>query len=84
MDNKKIQNLGVFGKTLKKRNRYNSYKREIEKIMPNRIQRHFTATKPNQKCYTDVMEFKLQSNEKVYLSPILDGYNSEMIEYDFI
>lgn len=86
VNHKKVQRLmkkmELFGKTLKKRNRYNSYKGEVGKIAPNHIQRHFTATKPNQKCYTDVTEFKLQNGEKVYLSPILDEYNGEIIAYD--
>ena len=30
-----------------------------------------------EKCYTDITEFSIPtSNQKLYLSPILDGYNS--------
>ena len=35
-----------------------------------------------EKCYTDITEFSIPtSNQKWYLSPILDGYNSEIIAY---
>lgn len=37
--------------------------------------------KPLEKCYTDITEFAIGSG-KLYLSPILDGYNSEIIAYD--
>ena len=41
----------------------------------------FNAEKPNQKWYTDVTEFNLRG-EKCYLSPILDGFNGEVISYN--
>ncbi len=41
----------------------------------NLIQRQFEATKPMQKCYTDVTEFSFQQEQKLYLSPVLDGFN---------
>ncbi len=45
----------------------------------NIIQRQFEASKPMEKCYTDITEFSIPtSNQKLYLSPILDGYNSEI------
>jgi putative transposase len=34
-------------------------------------------------CYTDVTEFAIPaSNQKLYLSPVLDGFNSEIITYN--
>lgn len=60
--------------------KYRSYRGEIGKIAPNLIQRDFTATKPNQKWTTDITEFSLFGT-KLYLSPILDMYNSEIISY---
>nr|WP_279401940.1 IS3 family transposase [Piscibacillus salipiscarius] len=36
---------------------------------------------PLQKLVTDVTEFKCARNEKLYLSPILDLYNGEIISY---
>lgn len=61
--------------------KYKSYKGTIGKIAPNIINRDFHADAPNQKWTTDVTEFKL-FNKKLYLSPILDMYNSEIISYN--
>lgn len=44
------------------------------------MQRQFSAEGPNQKWVTDVTEFKVL-NEKLYLSPILDLYNGEIIAF---
>ena len=61
--------------------KYRSYKGETGKIAPNLIQRIFKADAPNQKWTTDVTEFSLFGT-KLYLSPILDMYNSEIISYN--
>lgn len=61
--------------------KYKSYKGTIGKIAPNIIDRNFHAEAPNQKWTTDVTEFKL-FGKKLYLSPILDMYNSEIISYN--
>ncbi len=61
--------------------KYRSYKGETGKIAPNLIQRNFKADAPNQKWTTDVTEFSLFGT-KLYLSPILDMYNSEIISYN--
>lgn len=60
--------------------KYCSYKGEIGKVAPNLIQRNFRATAPNQKWTTDITEFSLFGT-KIYLSPVLDMYNSEIISY---
>ncbi|ENB77036.1 integrase core domain protein [Escherichia coli P0298942.8] len=44
------------------------------------LNRQFSADKPNQKWVTDVTEFKI-SGEKLYLSPVLDLYNGEIVAY---
>ncbi|MEC0099522.1 IS3 family transposase, partial [Bacillus anthracis] len=44
------------------------------------LERNFTAEKPNEKWVTDITEFKL-FGEKLYLSPILDLFNGEIITY---
>jgi len=55
----------------------------IGKKADNLIQRQFEATKPMEKCYTDVTEFAIPaSSQKLYLSPVLDGFNSEIIAYN--
>lgn len=64
------------------RRKYSSYKGEVGKKADNLINRHFEGSKPYEKCYTDVTEFALpNTNEELYLSPILDGYNNEIIDF---
>ena len=56
---------------------------EIGKKAENLIQRQFEASRPMEKCYTDVTEFAIpNSTQKLYLSPVLDGFNSEIIAYN--
>lgn len=84
VNHKKVYRLMVkLGLKPLKRNKrkYSSYKGTIGKIADNLIERDFNAEKPNQKWYTDVTEFNLRG-EKCYLSPILDGYNGEIISYN--
>ncbi len=61
--------------------KYRSYKGEIGKVAPNLINRDFHADAPNQKWTTDITEFSL-FGKKLYLSPILDMYNGEIISYN--
>lgn len=61
--------------------RYRSYQGNVGKIAPNLLNRDFEAQAPNQKWVTDVTEFNIKG-EKVYLSPILDLFNREIISYD--
>lgn len=72
--------LGIHSIVRKKR-RYNSYKGTIGKIADNLLKRNFKAEKPNQKWVTDVTEFKI-GDKKLYLSPILDLFNGEIISYN--
>jgi len=60
--------------------KFRSYKGEVGMIAPNLLQRDFNATVPGQKWVTDVTEFSL-FGDKIYLSPILDLFNSEIISY---
>ncbi|WP_334306832.1 DDE-type integrase/transposase/recombinase [Mycoplasmopsis citelli] len=65
-----------------KRKKYKSYKGEVGEKAPNLINRDFYSKKPLQKYYTDITEFVLPSHsQKLYLSAILDGYNSEIISF---
>ena len=86
VNHKKVQRLmkvlGLSARIRRKR-KYSSYQGEIGKKADNLIQRQFEATKPMEKCYTDVTEFAIPaSNQKLYLSPVLDGFNSEIIAYN--
>ena len=60
---------------------YKSYKGEVGKICDNLLNREFEAENPNEKWVTDVTEFKVH-NEKLYLSPIVDLFNGEVISYN--
>lgn len=61
--------------------KYKSYKGEQGKIAPNILNRAFKAEQPNQKWATDVTEFNV-AGKKLYLSPIIDLYNQEIISYE--
>ena len=63
-----------------RRQKYRSYKGQQGKIAKNYLKRQFIADKPNTRWLTDITEFKV-GNHKLYLSPILDGYNNEIISY---
>ncbi|MCY7221930.1 IS3 family transposase [Streptococcus cristatus] len=77
-----MKGLGLSARIRRKR-KYSSYQGEIGKKADNLIQPQFEATKPMEKCYTDVTEFAIPaSNQKLYLSPVLDGFNSEIIAYN--
>ncbi|MFS9131046.1 IS3 family transposase [Streptococcus koreensis] len=86
VNHKRVQRLmkvlGLSARIRRKR-KYSSYQGEIGKKADNLIQRQFEATKPMEKCYTDVTEFAIPaSSQKLYLSPVLDGFNSEIIAYN--
>ena len=66
---------------VKKSKKLTTYRGTLGPIAPNRLERDFTATGPNQKWVTDVTEFKAKDGNKVYLSPILDLFNNEIISY---
>ena len=86
VNHKKVQRLmkilGLSAQIRRKR-KYSSYQGEVGKKADNLIQRQFEASKPMEKCYTDVTEFAIPaSSQKLYLSPVLDGFNSEIIAYN--
>lgn len=60
--------------------KYKSYRGKQGKIAPNLLNRDFKADQMYQKWVTDITEFKVGGN-KLYLSPILDLYNREIISY---
>jgi transposase InsO family protein len=61
--------------------KYRSYKGDAGAIAQNLLNRDFIAERPNQKWVTDVTEFSLLG-KKLYLSPIMDLYNREIISYN--
>lgn len=80
VNHKTIQGLMVkLGlKSLVRPKKYRSYKGEIGHAAPHILQRRFDATSANQKWVTDVTEFNVSGN-KLYLSPVMDLYNGEII-----
>ena len=76
---KLMNSLGLKGKQ-SKNGKYHSYKGEVGKVADNLLRRDFHAEKPFEKLTTDITEFKI-GDEKVYLSPVLDMFNREIISY---
>ena len=74
-----LKELGLVCRVRTKK--YCSYKGDFGKIAPNILKRDFNATAPNQKWTTDITEFTL-FGRKLYLPPILDMYNGEIISYE--
>jgi putative transposase len=60
--------------------KYRSYRGQLGKVAPNLLKRDFRAEKPNSKWTTDITEFRLMG-QKLYLSPIMDLFNGEIISY---
>lgn len=73
-----MQELGLTCNVRMKK--YRSYKGSVGKITPNILDRNFKAARPNEKWVTDITEFKL-FGEKLYLSPMLNLFNGEIITY---
>ena len=60
--------------------RYRSYRGQVGRIAENLLQRNFHADGPDKKWVTDVTEFKV-GEQRVYLSPVIDLFNQEVISY---
>ena len=67
-------------KSLVRPKRYKSYKGQIGRVADHLLCRNFKASQPHEKWVTDVTEFNIRG-EKVYLSPVLDLYNQEIVSY---
>lgn len=61
--------------------KYRAYKGQLGHVASNVLERNFTAQRPNEKWVTDVTEFNV-SGQKLYLSPIMDLYNGEIVAYE--
>ena len=69
-------------KSLVRLKRYRSYRGELS-ATPNLLNRQFKAKRPNEKWVTDVTEFNVKG-EKLYLSPIMDLFNGEIVAYEML
>jgi len=74
-----MKSLGLKGKQ-RKNEKYHSYKGQVGKVADNLLNREFSANKPFEKLTTDVTQFNV-CNEKVYLSPVMDLFNREIVSY---
>lgn len=83
VNHKTVQRLMVeLGlKSLVRPKKYQSYKGEAGRTVPDLMKRRFHAKRPNQKWVTDVTEFAV-AGEKLYLSPVMDLHNGEIIAYE--
>lgn len=82
VNHKKVQRLmkELGLKCMVRVKKYKSYKGQLGKIVPNHLDRNFTAQAPYEKWVTDITEFKL-FGQKLYFSPVLDLFNGEIITY---
>jgi transposase InsO family protein len=67
-------------KSLVRVKKYRSYRGQVGQVAPNLIDRDFKTARPNEKWVTDVTEFKVEG-QKLYLSPVMDLFNGEIIAY---
>ncbi len=61
--------------------KYRAYRGQLGHVAPNVLERRFEARRPNEKWVTDVTEFNV-GGQKLYLSPIMDLYNGEIVSYE--
>lgn len=76
---KLMQALGL--KSLVRAKKYRSYRGQSNHVAANVLARDFKAARPNEKWVTDVTEFNVRG-EKLYLSPVMDLYNGEIVAYE--
>ncbi|CAN1528429.1 Tra5 Transposase and inactivated derivatives [Burkholderiaceae bacterium] len=74
-----MQLLGL--KSLVRPKKYRSWRGQFNVKVANVLDRQFQADRPNQKWVTDVTEFNVRG-DKLYLSPVLDLYNGEIVAYE--
>ena len=68
-------------KSLVRPKRYKAFEGAASETVPDRLERDFEAKGPNEKWVTDVTEFKV-NNRKLYLSPMMDLFNREIVSYE--
>ena len=88
-----MSKLGLYGLN-QKAPKYNSYRGKVGTILDNKLldtytnsngytnyKRNFKTKSPNEKWSTDISMFKIKYG-KLYLSPIMDLYDSSIISYN--
>ncbi|WP_139892127.1 DDE-type integrase/transposase/recombinase [Bacillus sp. D386] len=77
-----MKKLGLKGdKFRRKTRRYSSYKGNVGTVAKNRIQRCFYTSICHQKLATDITELKCKDGVKLYLNPIMDLFNGEVLSF---
>ncbi|WP_318010059.1 IS3 family transposase [Staphylococcus delphini] len=75
-----MKKLGLKSVIRRKRNNYAPHVPKI--TTSNVLNRNFKAERPNQKWLTDITEFRLSTDEKLYLSAIYDLNTCKIISYE--
>jgi len=77
-----MQEIGIKAIIRRKYVHRTSYEAAVSdgRIAENKLQRDFTADKPNQKWVTDVTQYRV-FDERIYLSAIKDLWNNEIVGY---
>ena len=75
-----MKTLDLRGKQ-QKNGKYHSYRGDVGKVAENLLKRNFEAEQPFEKLTTDVTQFNV-CNDKVYLAPVMDLCNKEIISYN--
>ena len=75
-----MNEMGIYANLSGHDKGYSSYKGKVGKTAPNLLNRDFNAEHSLEKAGTDVTKFKFDWS-KVYLSPIIDFYNDEILGY---
>jgi putative transposase len=86
VNHKKVQRImnkrGLKGDKFRLKSRkYSSYKGTTGTIAKNLINRRFNTNVCHQKLTTDITEFKCSDGLKLYLNPIMDMFNGEILSY---
>ncbi|WP_188868710.1 IS3 family transposase, partial [Pseudomonas asuensis] len=84
VNHKTVQRLmGILAlkSSVRRRSKYRAYRGATARAAPNRLNRDFSARRPNERWGTDITEFNL-GGQKLYLSPVLDLYNREIVAYE--
>lgn len=83
INHKKVQRImHKYGLSAKKHpQKYHSYQGHVGAVADNILKRDFSVEAPNHKWTTDVSQFSFNWG-KCYLSPIMDMYNNEIVEFD--
>ncbi len=77
-----MKKLGLKGDKFRRKSRkYSSYKGPVGNIAKNLINRRFHTNVSHQKLTTDITEFKCLDGMKLYLNPIMDMFNGEILSF---